>query len=99
MESKLDRAKINSAGEDLITDVQKMYESLGRVKNLIDGSKSYFDSDAGNSLRTKFNTSAEKFDEFKTFLNTYGEFLKTFSGNVQKFEDAVKEAVDGIPNL
>ena len=48
MESKLDRPKITSAGEDLITDVQKMYESLGRVKNLIEGSKSYFDSEAGN---------------------------------------------------
>lgn len=99
MESTLDRVKINKAGEDLIDKAQQMYESLGRVKNLIEGSKSYFDSEAGNSLRTKFNTSAEKFEEFKTFYNTYGEFLKTFSDNVQRYENAVKETVDGIPSL
>lgn len=99
MESKLDRAKINAAGEDILTDAKKMYDSLERVKTLIDGSKSYFDSEAGDALRKKFNTSAEKFEEFRSFLNTYGDFLKTFSGNVQKFEDAVKNVVDEIPNM
>lgn len=99
MKSELDRAKINMAGEDFINDVQKMYESLERVKNLIDGSKSYFDSEAGEALRTRFNASAEKFGEFKTSLNQYGEFLKKFSGNVQQFEEAVKETVNEIPKL
>ena len=99
MESTLDSKQINKAGEELIDDVKKMYDSLGRVRNLIEGSKSYFDSDSGNQLRIKFNTSAEKFGEFQSFLNTYGEFLKTFSGNVQRYETAVKEVIDGIPNL
>lgn len=99
MESTLDRAKINSTGEDMLTEVAKMYTSLNNVKNLVAQSKTYFDSDAGNELRRKFNASADKFSEFQSFLNTYGEFLKTFSGNIQKFEDAVRAAVNGIPTL
>lgn len=97
--SQLDRNQINRAGEDLIAEVQKMYDSLKNVTNYIDGSKSYFDSEAGEALRKKFHASAENFEEFKTFLEQYGEFLKTFSGNVKIFEEAVKEAINGIPNL
>lgn len=99
MESTLDRAKINQAGEDLLVDVQKMYQSLEKVKDLINSSSSYFDSEAGKKLRKKFNTSAEQFGEFQSYLNQYGEYLKTFSKNVELYENAVKDAVEGIPTL
>lgn len=99
MESRLDSAKINATGTDMLNEVKKMYDALNTVKGLVDGSKSFFDSPAGDELRKKFNTSAEKFQEFQKFLNTYGEFLQAFSGNVVSFENAVKDAVDGIPAL
>jgi len=99
MNTKLDIQKINQAGEDVLSNVKAMYDSLGRVKNLIDGSKSYFDSPAGDDLRKKFNQSAQKFGEFQSFLNTYGEFLKTFSENYRDFEGEVQDAVREIPTL
>lgn len=99
MESQLDRAKINQAGEDILADSKKIFDSLEKIRGLIEGSKSYFDSPAGDELRSKFKASSDKFTEFKTFLESYGEFCKNFSGNVQKFEDAVTEAVQSIPNI
>jgi hypothetical protein len=99
MESKLSISKINQAGGELITHAEKMYSSLSTIKDLIAGSKSYFDSPAGDQVRNKFNLSAEKFEEFKAFLVSYGEFLKTFSGNVQSFEDAVEEAAREISHM
>lgn len=97
--STLDRQKIKTAGDDLISAADKMYGSLGKISDLINGSKAYFDSPAGNSLRAKFNASAEQFKEFQTFMKTYGEFLQNYSGNITKYEDAVQEAVNSIPNI
>ena len=97
IESSVDIQKINQAGEDLVENARKMYDSLQKIKGYIDGSKSYFDSPAGDKVRNKFNQSAEKFSEFRDFLNSYGEFLKTFSGNVKGFEETVQEVVSEIP--
>ncbi|MCD7838797.1 MAG: hypothetical protein LUG65_07795 [Clostridiales bacterium] len=99
MESTLDRAKINQAGVDLQEDVAKMYQSLENVKDLIDKSSSYFDSKAGKTLRTKFSASAEQFETFRSYLNDYGEYLKTFSKNVGLWDETVEEVVNGIPTL
>lgn len=99
MATSLDRAQINRAGENLLEDVKKMYSSLTKIKELLNGSTAYFQSEAGDTIRRKFNTSAEKFEEFQSFLNSYGEFLKTFSGNVQSYEEAVKDAANQIPDL
>lgn len=99
MATTVNKEKVNQSGIDLIDDVTKMYNSLTTIKGYIDNSKSYFDSDAGDALRKKFNTSAAKFEEFRTFLNSYGEFLKTFSGNITSFETAVEDAASQIPDL
>lgn len=99
MTSTLNISKINQAGEDLLGNIQKMYDSLQKIKNLIDGSKSFFDSPAGNEIRGKFNRSAENFGEYKAFLNTYGEFLRTYSGEVKGYEEVVQEAARGIPEM
>lgn len=99
MATEVNPAKVHQAGEDIIADAAKMYESLNKVKNLIDGSKSYFKSGAGDQLRNKFYASAEKFQEFEAFLKKYGEFLETYSGNIESFETAVKEALAQIPTM
>jgi hypothetical protein len=97
IESSVNIDKINQSGADLIENAGKMFTSLQTIKGYIDASKSYFDSPAGDEMRRKFNLSAEKFGEFQSFLNSYGEFLKTFSGNVRSFEGAVQEVIGEIP--
>lgn len=97
MISELSSKDINRAGEDLIDQVTKMYSSLTNIKNLVEGSKSFFNSPAGDSVRTSFNASAEKFENFRSEFNSYGEYLKTFAGNVEKYEEAVKEAASEFP--
>ena len=99
MKSELDRTKINQAGIDIEDNVTQMYQSLERVSKLINESKSFFDSDSAQKMRSKFNASAEKFGEYKSFLMTYGEFLKNFAGNVALYNEAVIQAVDDIPDL
>ena len=99
MKSELDAAKIKQAGVDIEENVTQMYQSLERVKTLINESRSFFDSDSARKMRNKFNTSAEKFDEYKNFLKTYGEYLKNFSGNVVRYNEAVSEGLGDIPDL
>lgn len=97
--SELSTEKINQAGIDLIDNAEKMYSSLKEVKALIEGSKSYFDSSAGDQMRNKFNESAAKFEEFKSYLTDYGEYLKTFAGNVVSYENAVMDAIGDMVSI
>ena len=99
MESSLNREKINQTGADILESADQMYNSLSRIKDLVDQSKNYFDSEAGESVRNKFTTSAEQFEKFRADLKSYGEFLKIFSDNVIKFETSVQDTVNSLPNL
>ncbi|KIR01539.1 hypothetical protein P261_00353 [Lachnospiraceae bacterium TWA4] len=97
--SQLDIQKVRQSGEDLITNVEKIYSSLTKISELINGSKSYFDSQGGDSVRKKFSESAQNFETFKKSLISYGEWLKSFSGNVQSYNNAVQEAVEKFESL
>lgn len=99
MATIVDKAKVNQSGIDILNDVKKMYTSLVNIQRYINNSKDGFDSEASDALRKKFNNSAAKFEEFKTFLNSYGEFLQNFSGNITSFETAVEDATSQISDL
>lgn len=97
--STIEVSNVNRAGEDLIDNTSKMYTSLENIATLIEGSSAFFESNAGAELRSKFNKSAAEFQNFRTFLNQYGEFLKTHATNVNAFESAVEEGLSQIPQL
>ena len=88
--------KSESCSEDIKENAKKMYDSLEKIKSLVDGSKSYFDSKAGDEIRKKFNTSAEKFEEFRQFLDQYGEFLKNVKTLIADYDARVEEAAKSI---
>lgn len=97
--SDIEVLKVQNAGKDLIENTKKMYDSLQNISILIQGSSSCFDSDAGNQLRSQFAKSANEFSSFRTFLNQYGEFLKTHASNVKTFESAVLDGLNQIPKI
>lgn len=97
--SDIEVGKVSQAGIDVRTNAGKMYQSLSRIRQLVKESSSYFDSQAGAEIRTKFEQSAAEFENFKTFLNQYGEFLETHAKNVNAFEAAVEEGLSQIPQL
>ena len=43
--------EVNQAGIDLEENVKKIYKSLEKIRNLVNDSKTYFDSPAGNAIR------------------------------------------------
>ena len=88
--------EVNKAGEDIKENAKKMYDNNKKIKSLVDGSKSYFDSKAGDEIRKKFNTSAEKFEEFRQFLDQYGEFLKNVKTLIADYDARVEEAAKSI---
>lgn len=92
-------AEVNKAGEDLKANAKKMYDSLEIIKGLVNESKSYFDSPAGDEIRKKFNTSAEKFENFKQFLDSYGEFLKNVKTVIADYDARAAEAAAKIEAL
>lgn len=97
--SDIQVSSVQKAGGDLIENVTKMYNSLNTISDLIRGSSSCFDSDAGNQLRSKFASAAAEFSSFRTFLNQYGEFLQTHASNVNAFEAAVESGLSEIAQL
>ena len=97
--TEIDRNAVNRYGESVIDNAQKMYASLSRIQELVSGSKSFYDTESGDSLRQKFMTSAEKFRQFETYMKSYGEYLKNFSGNVEKFEQTMLDGTGQIPTI
>ena len=97
--SELSVAEINKAGTDIIEQANNMFQSLQNVRTLINNSKQFFDSPAGQKVRTKFDQSAREFENFKNFLKSYGEFCQNFSRNMQSVEQAIQDTTDQIPNL
>ena len=91
--------EVNQAGIDLEENVKKIYKSLEKIRNLVNDSKTYFDSPAGNAIRNKFADSAAEFDKFKEFLDKYGQFLKDVNIVVTRFEDDVAEAAKNIETM
>lgn len=97
--SKIEVARVKTAGQDLIDNTSKMYEALSSISAEIQGSSSCFDSPAGQQLRAQFAQTAAEFENFRTFLNQYGEFLNTHALNVDAFEAAVEDGLGQIPKL
>lgn len=99
MATTVTRELVNANGQDIISEAAKMYTSLSRISDIINSSKSDFDSEAGDNVRKDFNASAAKFQEFETYIKSYGEYLETFAGNILSFENAVKDASSKIPKF
>ena len=97
--STIEVSKVKNAGNELIENTTKMFNALNSISTEIQNSSSCFDSAAGQQLRSQFAQTAAEFQNFRTFLNQYGEFLNTHASNVDAFEAAVSEGLGQIPKL
>lgn len=96
---KIDPFRVQKAGETIKTNANKMLSSLNEIKNIVNNTKSYFQSEGGDSTRKNFNESAAKFDEFKKFIDEYGQFLESYGGGQEKLDDKVASLGASIPKL
>ncbi|MBQ8638868.1 MAG: hypothetical protein IJ468_06840 [Lachnospiraceae bacterium] len=90
---RIDVQQVKKAGESFIENVDKLYDELCEIESLIAASKNYFDSEAATDLRYKFSKSAETFSRFQTFLKQYGEYIKTYAGNIEGIDAKVEETL------
>ena len=96
----IDFEKVAEDGEKLKKYAENLYEYLTEVQNLIKNTESSFDSEAGREMRTKFNNSARKFEEFKNVVNNYGQYLVTYAEGQANREKAYITAITtGIGDL
>ncbi len=96
---QIDPFRVQKAGETIRTHANKMLASLNEIKSIVNNSKSYFQSDGGDATRKNFNSSAAKFDEFKKFIDEYGQFLESYAGGQIKLDDKVASLGESIPKL
>lgn len=99
MEAKLSREQIKKAGDDVINETAKLFQCMQNVKELMDGSKSFFNSPAGDNVRKKFTASAQEFEVFRKVLNEYGQFLIDYAKTYDTLETKINEVASQIPNL
>lgn len=97
--AKIDFAKVNKAGDDIITQGNKMFTSLTNIQSIINNGKKSFDSEGGEAIRKNFNASAQKFDEFKKFVAEYGQFLQNYSDVQKRVNDEIQQVATQIPKL
>lgn len=71
----LDFTKIDQAGQDIKKSAKTMADCLEDVRKIMKDSKRSYDSDSGDKLRQNFERVASKFNEFKTQMDAYGDFL------------------------
>lgn len=96
---KIDVVKVQNAGATLQTEAVKMKQALDSIKDIVNNTKSYFQSDGGDETRKSFNESAEKFEEFIKFVNEYGEFLKNYGSGHKQVDEAISTAAKKFPKL
>ena len=95
----IDVEKVNQAGRKIIEEGNKMYSALEDIKDIINNTKKSLQSDGGDAARTNFNTSAQKFEEFKKFVHEYGKFLESYAAAHKKIDDVVADLATKIPKL
>lgn len=71
----LDFTKIAQAGNDIKSSAKSMSDCLNEVSTVMRNSKSSYDSDSGEKLRSNFVKAQSKFSEFKAEMDKYGQFL------------------------
>ncbi len=96
---KIDFAKVNKAGDEIIAQGNKMFTSLTNIQGIINNGKKSFDSEGGEAIRKNFNTSAQKFDEFKKFVAEYGQFLQNYNEVQKRINDEIQQVASQIPKL
>lgn len=97
--AKIDFAKVNKAGDDIISQGNAMYNALTAIQNIINNGKKDFDSEGGDAIRKNFNDSAKKFDDFKKFVAEYGQFLQSYSDVQKDLNNEIERIGSQIPKL
>lgn len=95
----IDVAKVDKAGKTIIEQGTKMYTALQNIKDIVNGTTKCLQSDGGDSARSNFNTSAQKFDEYKKFIHEYGQFLQSYQSAHVKLDTEVSDLANKIPKL
>lgn len=97
--STIDFQKVNAAGGEIISEGNKMFNSLENIQSIINQGRKSFDSEGGEAIRKNFNTSAQKFEEFKKFVADYGKFLQEYSEAQKKINEEIVKIAGQIPKL
>lgn len=96
---RIDPKKVHEAGTTILNEANTMKQALDCIKDIINNTKNYFQSEGGDEVRTKFNESAQKFEEFKKFINEYGDFLKSYSEGHDKLDQEIMDSAHKFPVL
>ena len=95
----IDVSKVNQAGTTIVEQGKKMYDALMDIKDIVNNTKKCLQSDGGDAARSNFNSSAEKFNEFKKFVQDYGTFLQSYGEAHKKLDSDVADLASKIPKL
>ena len=96
---RFDSVRLREAGSDILAAAGKMYTELINVQNEMNSSTAYFDSQAGEDLRSQFKASAVKFDEFKETMDAYGKYLQEEADRQEDREKRLQSVAQSLPKL
>ncbi len=96
---EVDVKKVRDAGNEIVDNAKLMYNALTAIKDIVNGTKSYFSSEGGDKARAVFNKCSEVFDGFKTETESYGNYLVGYADGLYRLDDEIQNVISEFPSL
>ena len=75
---------------------QQMYEQLNNMKKEMNATNASWLSEAGETIRTRFNQFASRFDIQKEIIDSYAKFLDMTVSSYDSLETAINTNASGM---
>ena len=89
-------AEVTAAATTLRATNTSLDEKLRAIKSLMDKTQEHWQSDAGNTIRERFNALLPRFDQYRDVIEAYAKFLDTTVVNYDATETSVNSAASSF---
>ncbi|PJI09600.1 MULTISPECIES: pore-forming ESAT-6 family protein [Clostridium] len=86
---KISFAEVSKTASSIRNLNQSLTSELEDMKREVNGLNGTWQSDAGNTIRDKFNALAPKFDDYRRVVDSYARFLDSVVENYTQMEASI----------
>ena len=84
-------AQVSSTAQSISSTNTSLFSTLDGARQKVNDLQSTWQSDAGETIRTKMNSMRARFDEYQKVINEYARFLNNTVQNYNATEAAINQ--------
>ena len=89
-------AEVRGLANSINNTNEALAQTLEQIKSKMDGLASTWQSEASDTIRTKFNSLAPRFQEYRDVVQSYSKFLNTTADNYDATESAINSSASSF---